>query len=397
MEPTTPPRPTRPLVRALPALAAAWSVVCAALGLWWLLDPGAYPLDPGPTGPSGQAQSLVGLLAPRAAAAAFLALGLLGVPLAGALTGLRPSAPARRPLLAAGATLALVLGVLVPDVRLLSILGYALALAGPPVLVVLLVVGARRSPVNWVVLAVIGIGVLAGVLAGQIGEPTLTMLRGIRDGASRLGLDPLVLALMVLGGALFGALTVRAADRTAGPSSADRADRARRLERWGVVATWVAAVCPLPYALLRMTWLTPWPLGAPGGADGIDGGIRVFGLLLGFAAFGGALLTVGLVSRWGEVFPRWLPGLRGRPVPVAAAVVPAGLVSAVLCAAAVSLVMMSLQDGFGWLVLAIPAPIWGPALGLATYAYYRRRTTQRSVHDDALEGSAAASAAGWAP
>jgi hypothetical protein len=32
-------------------------------------------------------------------------------------------------------------------------------------------------------------------------------------------------------------------------------------------------------------------------------------------AVGGAVLTLGLVQRWGEVFPRWLPVLAGQRVP----------------------------------------------------------------------------------
>ena len=46
----------------------------------------------------------------------------------------------------------------------------------------------------------------------------------------------------------------------------------------------------------------------------------------------------------------------------------------VLCAASVSMIVLSVGDGAPWLVLVIPAPIWGPALALATYAYHRRRT-----------------------
>lgn len=33
----------------------------------------------------------------------------------------------------------------------------------------------------------------------------------------------------------------------------------------------------------------------------------------------GSLLTLGLVRRWGEVFPRWMVGLRGRRVPLSRA------------------------------------------------------------------------------
>ena len=43
-----------------------------------------------------------------------------------------------------------------------------------------------------------------------------------------------------------------------------------------------------------------------------------------------AFTAVGLVSTWGEVFPRWIPVLRGRRVPALGAVVPAALGAAVL-------------------------------------------------------------------
>jgi hypothetical protein len=43
-----------------------------------------------------------------------------------------------------------------------------------------------------------------------------------------------------------------------------------------------------------------------------------------------AFTAVGLVSTWGEVFPRWVPVLRGRRVPALGAVVPAALGAAVL-------------------------------------------------------------------
>ena len=43
---------------------------------------------------------------------------------------------------------------------------------------------------------------------------------------------------------------------------------------------------------------------------------------------------------------------------------------------------MSLRDDLGWLLLMIPAPVWGPALGLATYAYHRRRTVAPAVPQD---------------
>ena len=43
--------------------------------------------------------------------------------------------------------------------------------------------------------------------------------------------------------------------------------------------------------------------------------------------------------------------------------------------ASIRLVAMSVRNDVGRLVLTIPAPAWGPAVALATYAYYRRRTS----------------------
>lgn len=361
--------PRLPLT-GLSRAAILWSIACAAAGLWWLLDPEAYLLTTAdPEAPAG----VLPMILPAAASLALVLLGLAGIPLAVGLGRLtRDRAPAPRTLLLAGAAYAVVFGIVVPDVQLFAFLGYATALTAPLLMVGVLAAGVRRYPRNLIPLTVIGTAIAIGVLTGYVGEPTLQMFQQIAAGVDRLGPRPLVLALLVTGGVLFALLTMIGAghgDRW--PHT--RAGRAR-LVGWGRAATWVAAACPLPYGLIRMTWLTPWPQGAPGGPDAIGDGVRVFGILLGLAALGGGVLTIGLIARWGEVFPAWLPLLRGRPVPVMAAVVPATAVSATLCGSAVSMVMMAVGDGSGWLIAAIPVPVWGPALALATYAYYRRRT-----------------------
>ena len=43
-------------------------------------------------------------------------------------------------------------------------------------------------------------------------------------------------------------------------------------------------------------------------------GIWLAGAGLGTLAVGGALLTLGLIQRWGEVYPRWIVFLRDKPV-----------------------------------------------------------------------------------
>ncbi|MEU8346052.1 hypothetical protein SAMN05443665_10525 [Actinomadura meyerae] len=107
-----------------------------------------------------------------------------------------------------------------------------------------------------------------------------------------------------------------------------------------------------------------------------------------------AFTAVGLIARWGEVFPGWVPFLRGRRVPVMAAVIPASLGAAVLTVmwtlSVVNCLVFQktiqgrpLPDGFpihfhsweGALGALAYAPLvaWGPLLAAVTVAYYRRR------------------------
>jgi len=106
-----------------------------------------------------------------------------------------------------------------------------------------------------------------------------------------------------------------------------------------------------------------------------------------------AFLAIGLIARWGEVFPRWTPGLRGRRVPVLVAVVPAALGATVLTAlwtwATVTTFFRRTIQGdslpadnpfaeYGWQYAVaaaayVPLIAWGPLLAAVTFAYYRRR------------------------
>ncbi|GGS74941.1 hypothetical protein GCM10010222_15010 [Streptomyces tanashiensis] len=110
-----------------------------------------------------------------------------------------------------------------------------------------------------------------------------------------------------------------------------------------------------------------------------------------------ALPAFGLIAGWGEVWPRWIPRLRGRPVPVLAAVIPAGLGATILTAmwswATVTEAFgrtadwrplppdnpMTLHDWHSALMAAAYAPLllWGPLLGWLTVAYWRRRAGHR--------------------
>lgn len=102
-----------------------------------------------------------------------------------------------------------------------------------------------------------------------------------------------------------------------------------------------------------------------------------------------ALTALGLVSRWGEIAPRWIPFIGGRRVDPYAAIIPATL--GALCLIAIwTYGFRGLFTGHyapfagaGWqvLMLACYAPLnfWGPALLVLTWAYYRRRVIAPAV------------------
>ncbi|WP_214402865.1 hypothetical protein, partial [Pseudonocardia lacus] len=264
--------------------------------------------------------------------------------------------------------------LLAPGLSLLVLLGYLMAAFGPVVLLGTLLAGALRSRLAAAVAAVLVLVLVAAWVSGVAdGDVLGTWASAFAGGLARTAPRSLVLLLLAAGGVLWLALGWTAGREAAGgaPVAWTRPEAAAR---WGRVATVIAVLCPLPYALLRATWLTPWPLGVPEGTElQVVGEMRLQGLLLGGAAVAGAVLTAGLVARWGEVWPRWVPGLRGRPVPVAAAVVPGALVALVICSAAVPMAMMTVAGGEPWMQLVFPLPVWGPALGAATLAYALRR------------------------
>ncbi|MBE1561999.1 hypothetical protein [Nonomuraea africana] len=96
-----------------------------------------------------------------------------------------------------------------------------------------------------------------------------------------------------------------------------------------------------------------------------------------------ALLTVGLVRRWGEVVPRWIPLLGGRTIPRLAVTVPAWLGVAVLA-------LLWTPFLFWWTLphtdmtttgrllvgfVYLPLVAWAPLLAAVTLSYQHRRTS----------------------
>lgn len=159
--------------------------------------------------------------------------------------------------------------------------------------------------------------------------------------------------------------------------------RPERAAVWGRQAVAAAAAVPVFYAITRLAWFVGVPLGVPQSflddesADNPT--IFVAGAFMASLALGAAALTLGLVQRWGEVYPRWIPRLRGRPVRPRTALIPAVVASVLLIGAGLGWVRAATHgwfpDSSGWGTTAPGAllPVWGVSLGVAAYAYYLRR------------------------
>ena len=353
--------------------ATAWSALAAALGAWWLAVPDAYPdhLD----APAGDG-SLVTLLEPTLVSSMLVALGIVGV-LAGSIAG-RHDTRGPRWLVPLGAAYAVLFGLLATDVSLLVSFGYSTAILGPPLLFGYLVVASVRRPsLRWVVggLAVAGVAIATAAGPSAFAE----FGRGLGDGLERSGIGMLVVLGSFIGGALWLLVALRATGlRRADASTATSWVPPRH--DWGWWATVIAALSPLPYALLRMTWLTPWPSIVDAETLAAQPALRIFGLSLGFAAIAGSVLTAGLVMRWGSVYPRWIPVVGGRTVSPTWPTVFALVVGVSVTVAGRSMLQMAIaademEIGTAETFLVLPFPVWGPMLIAAAIAYFRRRTT----------------------
>jgi hypothetical protein len=253
---------------------------------------------------------------------------------------LRPSRPARTALLTYAWLVCFALLIVVPDSRVLTIAGYA------PILII-------GAPFGYPPVAYSEIF-------------TWTEINQL---------------ILFAGGVLIALATLRWQTSTQPPKERHWTTP-ESAARWGRWATGFAVAVPAGYAVIRLAWFAGIPLGIPREflAEMQANGMVVAGAGLGAFALAGAILTLGLVQRWGEVFPRWMIGLAGKRVPVRLATIPAGLVAPAVTAASLAYVT---SDDFFTQIVGEPSlatlpmaffPLWGVALGAATVAYHLRRT-----------------------
>jgi hypothetical protein len=197
--------------------------------------------------------------------------------------------------------------------------------------------------------------------------------------------------IMLFGGFLWSAATVAYGRRTAlACGNCGRAPETPSWKttsgaaQWGKWATYVAVFIPLIYATTRWAWAFGIPLGITEELlrEGQASGMWLGGAALATVSVGGAILTLGLTQPWGEVFPKWIPYLKGKPVPLALAVIPPTLISILTISAGLMFIRLALtgvfaeffgSDNPATYVPELFWPLWGLALAAATLAYYYRR------------------------
>ncbi|NYG21448.1 hypothetical protein BJY17_002195 [Agromyces hippuratus] len=330
-------------------ISAAWAAAYLVAGAAWGLGASGYPFSGGGAGPRASVMdplpSQVGgwILAGAAA-------------LAGVLVVLIARRPAARVPAAAAVLVGVALAVVLTDFRVLVFAAYL------PVMAVAALLGHVDPHIMATMLIWPNINQMVLMIAGA----GLTSL-GIRGLMARN----------------------RAGEMTADhPAPGLQAATALRVGRW---ATGVAVVIPVGYAVTRIGWFAGVPIGiSPSFMQRLDDAHAApIGAGLGGVALLGAVLTLGLVCPWGEVWPRWVPFLRGRAIPPR---LPASLAIAIslpIMSAGLMYVRKRLAgEEFGatgaehepgaWLPEMF-FPLWGAALAIAALAYLHRRTAGQEL------------------
>ncbi|MFG1925322.1 NYN domain-containing protein [Cryptosporangium sp. NPDC048952] len=322
--------------------AAAWSLLYAALGLYWTLGGSGFPFAPidddhvtGSVLEGSRAEIVAPIMAVLGLLGAIVALAMAR----GAATG--RVAPA---LIVVGWTMAAGLTLVIPDYTMLALVAFA------PALLIFAFTGVPGDQ-------------------GGIGD----ILYWHRNN----------LIILFIGGLLWAAATlayqrrVRVACGHCGRRSGASVPSRQKLLRWGRWAVVVAVLATLPYEVTRLAWYFGYPLGIPDDFLRMmqdTPGMLDMGLGCAVASVLGGVLTHGLVSTWGEVYPRWIWFKAGKPVPLALAVVPASVVSVTLIPAGLmALWTPELRESWALWVPSLFWVVWGAALGAATVTYYLRR------------------------
>jgi hypothetical protein len=334
--------------------AAAWSAIYAGLGVYWATGGPGFPF--GLEADSAADVSILWWVDAESGAVVLAGIAAIGVIVALLMAGGRVSGPLSTVLVTFAWSASVVLALLIPDFRILAFVGYLpMVVIGP-------------------LLGLVSPAEVAEALTWPMVNQFLFVLGGFSWGLAALGYQRWSSGRCVRCG------------RGDEPVAWTEPEAAARWGRW---ATYAAMVIPALYSVTRIAWAAGLPLGISREflEEGEETGLWRIGASLGILGLLGALLTWGLIRPWGEVFPRWFPIIGGRRVPPALAIVPASIVAVLVTSAGLMYVRLVLSGRLGitevldldlgenWATIApeLLWPLWGVALGAATYAYYLRR------------------------
>lgn len=329
-------------------IAAAWSVGYLVAGTAWGLGASGYPFSGGGAGPRASVMDPL-----PSHVSGWILAGMAA--LAGVLVVLIARRPAARAPAAGAVLVGMTLAVVLTDFRVLVFAAYL------PVMAVAALLG-HVDP---------------HIMATMLIWPNINQM------------------VLMIAGACLASLGVRGlmARNPAGETTDDaapvlRAASALRVGRW---ATGIAVVVPVGYAVTRIGWFAGVPIGiSPSFMQRlVDAHAAPIGAGLGGVALLGAVLTLGLVCPWGEVWPRWVPFLRGRAIPPRLPAALAIAISLPIMSAGLMYVRKMLAgEEFGatgaehepgaWLPEMF-FPVWGAALAIAALAYLQRRAAGREL------------------
>jgi len=254
--------------------AAAWSLVYGVLGLWWALGGGGFPF--GSANDPGAALSVLGGVRAETGAPVIAALGLVGAVVAVTMVRRRERGTLGALLLYLAWAVAAGLALLIPDYRVLMAVAYA------PIILI-------GAPFGWP----LGVSIL-----DAFPWPVVNQF------------------LCIAGGFLWAATAVAYGRRSRGtcahcgrPEAGTGCNSSAIAARWGRWAVYVAVAIPILYAVTRWAWALGIPLGISEEFlhEGQEIGLWWAGVGLATIAVVGAVLTLGLVQGWGEVFPAGSP------------------------------------------------------------------------------------------
>ncbi|CAM3400411.1 hypothetical protein [Stackebrandtia soli] len=327
---------------------AIWSLSYALLGLYWTFGGGGFPFGSGDPqmareGANAIHANVLGLATPEIAGPIIAGVGLFAAVVAALMAAGKGTGGGSVLLLSSAWTMVVVLGIVIQDYRPLTLVAY------------LPIFAIGKIFFGWPE----GVG-----LEALVGWPILNLA------------SCLIAAVAFAMTAVAYRRRVRDACGDCGRSDGDDG---RGLVRWGRPAVIVAITVPLIYCTTRWLWALGFSLGIDPQwyAEGQENGLWLAGAALATLGLGGAILTLGLIQRWGEVFPRWMIGLRGRRVPPMLAVIPALAVAVLVTAAGTMYIRMAFTMGVeGTWVTNMPEtlwPLWGAGLAVAALAYHQRR------------------------